>query len=362
MINTLEIKNFQSHIDSIIDFDKGFNVITGASDAGKSAIIRSLLWVITNRPQGDSFKNWNSDKPVHVGIDFDDNWIVKERKNGKNVYEIEDKKLEAVRSDVPEEIQSITRITDFNIQTQHGQYFLLQDSPGEVARKLNELVGLDVIDRIYKNLNSRIIESKGRLKIGNERIEGLNEKIENLSYLAHTATIIKKIESDMTSLTEMQNRLVSVKILSLKITEINSKIENHKKILKIEPEIKLLQKKIKLVEELTIKENVLCSLVNEYKENIDRYTSEKEWLEVSPKYKSLKLKISEFEKLDEKKFSAEKTIRAYKTLDKASETNKNTLYELKDSYIRIIEENKICPTCRRPITFVTLESIKDSLK
>ena len=62
MIKNLLLKNFQSHIDSKIEFDSGFNVICGSSDSGKSALLRALMWVIANRPSGDSIKNWNTDE------------------------------------------------------------------------------------------------------------------------------------------------------------------------------------------------------------------------------------------------------------------------------------------------------------
>jgi DNA repair exonuclease SbcCD ATPase subunit len=72
MIKRIEIKNFQAHKNTEIDFDPGVNVISGASDAGKSSIFRALLWVITNRPSGDSIKNWDCKKDdtteVRIGL------------------------------------------------------------------------------------------------------------------------------------------------------------------------------------------------------------------------------------------------------------------------------------------------------
>ena len=44
MLKKLILKNFQSHSDSELEFDKGINVICGNSDSGKSSIIRSFIW------------------------------------------------------------------------------------------------------------------------------------------------------------------------------------------------------------------------------------------------------------------------------------------------------------------------------
>ena len=62
MIKSLKIENFQSHKDSYLEFSNGINIISGKSNNGKTAILRALNWVITNRPQGIAFKSTFSDK------------------------------------------------------------------------------------------------------------------------------------------------------------------------------------------------------------------------------------------------------------------------------------------------------------
>ena len=54
-IKTLEIKNFQSHAHTIINFDEGINIVQGTSNAGKSAINRAIVWALGNKPRGDFF-------------------------------------------------------------------------------------------------------------------------------------------------------------------------------------------------------------------------------------------------------------------------------------------------------------------
>ena len=52
MIKSVELKNFQSHNQSRLEFCDGVNIIVGASDSGKSAILRGLFWVLYNNPNG----------------------------------------------------------------------------------------------------------------------------------------------------------------------------------------------------------------------------------------------------------------------------------------------------------------------
>ena len=58
MIKQLNIHNFQSHEDSSLNFTEGVNVIIGASDSGKSAIIRALKFVVYNSPSGSDMRSW----------------------------------------------------------------------------------------------------------------------------------------------------------------------------------------------------------------------------------------------------------------------------------------------------------------
>ena len=52
--------------------------IVGASDVGKSAIIRALGWVLTNKPSGDAFIREGS-KEVSAILDIDDKKILRAR-------------------------------------------------------------------------------------------------------------------------------------------------------------------------------------------------------------------------------------------------------------------------------------------
>ena len=70
MIKSLSIKNYQSHKDSYLEFSEGVNCILGGSDNGKTAIIRAINWIMTNRPLGESFRsNWGGKTEVELFTD-----------------------------------------------------------------------------------------------------------------------------------------------------------------------------------------------------------------------------------------------------------------------------------------------------
>ena len=94
MIEGLKISNFQSHRDSSLEFSPGVNALVGDSDCGKSAVMRALLWVITNQPQGDAHvSNWLKDKKgkvkgiCQVSVLLDTGTVTRSRGKDENSYE-----------------------------------------------------------------------------------------------------------------------------------------------------------------------------------------------------------------------------------------------------------------------------------
>ena len=61
MLEQLRIKGFQAHTKLTVDLGHPVVSIIGSTDVGKSAILRALRWLATNKPGGDSFINWGSE-------------------------------------------------------------------------------------------------------------------------------------------------------------------------------------------------------------------------------------------------------------------------------------------------------------
>ena len=87
LIEAIEITNFQSHANTVLEFHEGVNVIKGTSGHGKSAIIRALEWLLTNTYYGDA-KSWFADKSRseerRVGKECKSRWAREQlKKDGK---------------------------------------------------------------------------------------------------------------------------------------------------------------------------------------------------------------------------------------------------------------------------------------
>lgn len=95
-IQEVTIEGYQSHTNSTFRLSPGLTVITGPSDAGKTAIIRALRWFAFNEPTGEAFLHTirNPDGSVKEAVDqvkvsvtFDNGiTITKTRRKGKTTY------------------------------------------------------------------------------------------------------------------------------------------------------------------------------------------------------------------------------------------------------------------------------------
>jgi exonuclease SbcC len=260
------------------------NVITGSSDSGKSAIIRALMWALKNRPSGESFKTWGTGPKdtVEVALEFDNDWFIKDRVGGKNRYKTEDGNYEALRSDVPEPINQISNMVEYNIQTQFQPYFMLQDSPGERAKKLNDHVGLSIVDAIYKKLNGKI-----------SAIDMWEGQLEELSYIDAVDVLVSNLSNDIDRYTKDSGTVSQLTVQLNKIADIDEQISKHNKILKAEDTYKALE--LKLVQLANNQEMLgfLAKDLNNIKCISENIIADKEWLEVDSHYQTIMDKIKQ---------------------------------------------------------------------
>lgn len=233
MISSIEIENFQSHKTTILDFHEGVNIIKGRSHSGKSSVIRALKWALLNRPVGFHFKSHFSGKKelTSVAIEFDDGgWVKRTKGTGVNQYEgegIKDK-LEAIRSDVPDEISQITRMDTINVLEQGDPYFMLQETPGKVAKMLNTIVGLDVIDETMTKINSIISTASAKVKYMENDIFKVESHLESLTYLDDVkplvdeiAKLITKYESFQQAINSLRNKIKELESIETTIEELD---------------------------------------------------------------------------------------------------------------------------------------------
>lgn len=359
MIKSISIKNYQSHKDTFIAFKEGLNVITGASDSGKSVILRAFRWVLYNRPLGDEIRNWDTknDDPVCVEITTDENIIVgKERKKKKNIYYIienENKQIfEAVGQDVPEQIVTALGVTDINIQSQHDKYFLLDSgiSAGEVAKRFNEMVGLDVIDKTFKNFNSNISTIKGEKEQSEKDIKVYSQKIKELSFIDTYLPQFEALQNKQNEITKKQEKEVAIYSLIEKIKNIHNLQSKLKATISFEDKINQLINKKQEITLKTEKYNNIQVLFNNGVKIENELFLFKILTNYEIKAKRLTEKIKGIGLKKEKITFIENKIHSLKNIQSLMIGLKDKVKENTSQLNKLLKQIKICPFCGTSLT------------
>lgn len=213
MIKEIIIEGFESYAKQKLKLHRGLNVIVGDTDTGKSGIVRAIDWFSKNRPKGEPFRNEFLDDKENVKVEvsfFGKDKLKINREKGKKVnrYTIDEAEYKALRTDVPEEVKNISRINPVNIQGQHPseQYFLLTDSPSQVAKKLNSVTGLSIMDKAQTECNSQVRSNNSKLKIYELEIEVTKKKLKELNWVDSAAISLKELEKDKKALNLKQEQ------------------------------------------------------------------------------------------------------------------------------------------------------------
>lgn len=240
MISRLTIENFQSYRRAEIEFSPGVNVIIGPTDAGKSAIARAIKWAARNRPRGTDFRSdWA--KECTVKLDVDEEYrIIRQRTKSENLYKLIDPndpsgaemEFKAVASDVPDEIQNVLNLEDLNFQTQIDPFFMLQSSPGEVARFLNEIAGLQEIDTVSKNLDKYVKQKRNDQASAERQKYDLEQELEKYQDLEQIEKNIRKAEKLEKRAKEYEDEITWIQGKLNRIRDVEDRTKGKRKVKK----------------------------------------------------------------------------------------------------------------------------------
>ncbi len=232
MIKTIEINNFLSHKETTLELSPGVNCIIGATDSGKSAIIKALKWLITNKPVGDSFRStWGGDTHVGIGLEYEGEYICR-IKGKENQYKIERKNLDqgddvfnAIGTKVPEEIIQVLNLNEVNLQTQFESHFLLSKSPGEVATHFNKVAHLDKIDVGLKTIQSWLAGIKRMIEIEERKQTQLEEELGKFDDIEALEEKISKLERNSIKQAKFTKKVLKGEKLIKSLNGVRSKMK-----------------------------------------------------------------------------------------------------------------------------------------
>ena len=250
-LKNVSIENFQSHKKTYIDFDEGFNVITGPSDQGKTAVIRAIRWVMFNEPKGTEYIRQGTDW-AKVSITMSNGFtITRERSKTRNRYTVtgpdgKESIFEGFGSDVPLEVlkahgvQKIVLDTDLtsylNIAEQFDRPFLIGETGSLRAKAIGRLMGLHIIDKASRDCLADIKRENLLQDRLNKELQGINAEIEKFYKLKETerivdtlAEIISTLEEESTKLSLLYSSREKLERVENEIHKNNGTVENCEK-------------------------------------------------------------------------------------------------------------------------------------
>jgi exonuclease SbcC len=227
-IRYLLIENFQSHERTELSFDDGLNVIVGASDQGKSAIIRALRWLLYNEPRGSDFIRVGASQ-CRVTIELADGGrVTRERTPSKNRYIVrrpdgDEQVYEGFGNSVPLEVSEATGVakvmldedteTALHIGTQLEPPFLLAE-PGSIkAKAIGRLNGVHIMDAATRDTTRDLTRLSGEERNQREQLADVEAELEQFSDLPYLENILLLVESTQRRIKELHGLRQRLEVL-----------------------------------------------------------------------------------------------------------------------------------------------------
>jgi exonuclease SbcC len=279
MINGLKLHNFRTYKDIDLSFSAGVNMIVGESDQGKSNITRALQLLFKNTPSGSSYVT-KGERDCSVSCNIDDNIIERKREKDKNIYVINDETFTAMRTNIPDQIVEASNISDINFQTQFDPHFLLSESAGAVARKLNKIANIEKIDVIIKSVNALCLDNRRKITDATEKSDSITQQLEEFKYLAELeAELNRLIELDK-HITELNNSCSYIQESLNQLNQNTDKIDKANRLIS-------LDEPLTLINNLKAQNNKLTEEAKQLKGAIDQLNQNNTKITIADKLISL---------------------------------------------------------------------------
>jgi len=297
MINKLTIKNFQSHNNSKLEFGPGVNVICGSSGHGKSAIIRALNLIINNKPGGTSFITEN-EKECKIILESEDNKIERVKSEKENYYKLNNEKLTAFGVDTPEEVTKVLNFNDLNFQFQHDSSFLISESPGQIAKTLNRVINLEIIDNSLAGAEKLRRQYKKEVDENKELLKQYKDDIDSYNWIDNFKIQIDTLKSKNDTVNSKINDIEKLKNTIERLSNYKDEINEYSKTLKYKKNVDKLNEKVNVlnfkINDINKLENDINKL-NNYENDISGYSKvlfhKKTILKLNEKLNNLNSKI-----------------------------------------------------------------------
>ena len=192
MLEELRLKFFQRHDEFRTDLAP-VTVFLGPSDAGKSSILRTIEWVMLNRPKGRAMVGRWGKAPYCLAALTLDGHTVTRRVGKANTYRI-DGGQPLLPDGVPQAVADLCNVSDANFQNQQDGPFWFSLTPGEVSKRLNAVVNLGLIDKSLAHAAAQVRQRKTAVRVATDRLAAARERRRSLKWAVDLSERLAQIE------------------------------------------------------------------------------------------------------------------------------------------------------------------------
>lgn len=212
MLTHVLIENFQAAEEVDIELGK-LTVITGPTNAGKSAVIRALRLLAENA-RGSSFIR-HGQKTCRVSLVDDSGLgVAIARGKGQDAYVLdvlgEQKTFTKLGGQVPDEVAELLALGELNFAGQLDRPFLLDESGGAVARILGRLTNLDLVFEAAREASRRRAGVTRDLARAEREIESLAAEVTQYAALPVQRASVGEAEVALGHARHLQERALKL--------------------------------------------------------------------------------------------------------------------------------------------------------
>jgi len=222
MIKRLEIYNFRSHENTVLDFHDRVNVIVGRGQAGKTNIKRAIEWLKDNRPLGTKYISWFAGSDpcqvvLHVANpDADYRIIASRSKTSKMEYDVlnlatmHEQHFDTVSTGVPDVVTALLNMSDINIQDQLSAPYLVAGSTGDISKAVNRVIDAQIADDWLTELESRRRATGANIKAKEDIIKTGEARLKELEPVDAAGELIMSADRIDTQIITRQNQATNL--------------------------------------------------------------------------------------------------------------------------------------------------------
>ena len=209
----IQLENFESHENTVIEFNPNFNCIVGPTNAGKTAIFNAILFALFNEWDPGFIRKSTDLCKVIVETDS----FTVERIRGESVNSVivrkdgQEYKFDNFGKSYPNEIKNLLNISDLDdylafIGFQDNNSFLIHEPSTVRSSYIGKITGLNLLNETIKNVSLEIKKVNEEIEQTEREKRDIGQNLKKLRVLDKLETLVDKLEKLEKKIVDLQEQ------------------------------------------------------------------------------------------------------------------------------------------------------------